>query len=101
IEIDGQPQGFTPSVITAAVGTHRVRVSLRGFRAVERTVAIETSAQTRIEVQLVQVNEVEAASRSAEAVDDAPSSVSIVPTAELRAMAYPTLAEALRGTRGV
>lgn len=101
IEIDEQPQGFTPSVIAAPVGTHRVRVSLRGFRAVERTVTIETGAQTRIEVQLVQITEVEAASRAAEAVDDAPSSVSIIPTAELRAMAYPTLAEALRGTRGV
>src|SRR5205814_3398160 len=36
-----------------------------------------------------------------ESVDDAPSSVSILSGRELRAMGYPTLAEALRGMRGV
>jgi outer membrane receptor protein involved in Fe transport len=101
IEIDGQPQGFTPSVLTVPVGTHRVRISLKGFRTVERAVQIDVGTQARIDVQLLQVSEVEAASRAAEAVEDAPSSVSIVPHVELRAMQYPTLAEALRGTRGV
>lgn len=101
IEVDGQPQGFTPAVISVAVGAHRVKVSLKGFRAVERSVTIDQGAQSKVDVQLVQVSEVEAASRAAESVDDAPSSVSIVPNVELRAMAYPTVAEALRGTRGV
>ena len=34
-------------------------------------------------------------------VEDAPSSVSIIIGRELRAMAYPTIAEAVRGVRGV
>ena len=34
-------------------------------------------------------------------VEDAPSSVSIITGRELRAMAYPTIAEAVRGVRGV
>jgi outer membrane receptor for ferrienterochelin and colicin len=36
-----------------------------------------------------------------ESVEDAPSSVSIIRSEELRAMAYPTIVEALRGVRGV
>src|SRR5262249_33698899 len=51
--------------------------------------------------ELFQVSEVEAASRVTESVEEAPGSVSIIPNVELRAMAYPTVAEALRGTRGV
>ena len=52
-------------------------------------------------MSLRQVEEVEAASRTAESIDVAPSSVSIIPGQELRAMGYPTVAEALRGVRGV
>ena len=101
IEIDGQPQGLPSTVLTVAVGTHRVRVALKGFRPVERTVSIESGKQSRIDVKLVGFEEVAAASRTTESVEDAPSSVSIVPSLELRAMEYPTLAEALRGVRGV
>ena len=34
-------------------------------------------------------------------VDDAPASVSIISSQELRAMGYPTIAEAVRGIRGI
>jgi outer membrane receptor for ferrienterochelin and colicin len=44
---------------------------------------------------------VNAASRSTETVEDAPSSVSIVGSDEIRGMSYPTVAEAVRGVRGV
>ena len=47
------------------------------------------------------VEEVEAASRTAESVEDAPASVTIIPGQELRGMAYPTVWQALRGVRGV
>ena len=39
IEIDGKTQGFTPAVLAVAVGTHDVRVTLRGFKPVERGVS--------------------------------------------------------------
>jgi len=101
IEVDGRAMGFTPSVLNVQVGTRRVRISQSGFRAVDRVVEVRTGAQERVEVALTRVEEVSAASRAAESVEDAPSSVTVIPSQELRAMGYPTIAEALRGVRGV
>jgi outer membrane receptor protein involved in Fe transport len=55
----------------------------------------------RIDAQLTTFEEVTAASRTTEAVEDAPASVTIVTRQELRAMGYPTIAEAVRGVRGI
>lgn len=101
IEIDGKTQGFTPAVLAVPVGIHDVRVTLRGFKPVERRVQMAANAQTQLDLQLVGNDSVEAASRNAEAVEDAPASVTLIPSPELRGMRYPTLAEALRGVRGV
>lgn len=101
IEIDGRTRGFTPSVLTVAVGTHKVRVTLRGFRPVEREVEVKANGQSQLDLQLVSAEAVEAASRVAEPIEDAPASVSLVTSPELRAMHYPTVAEAVRGVRGV
>lgn len=101
IEVDGQATGFTPAVLSVPVGTHKVRISQEGFRSQEQMIAVAKNAQTRIDVQLAQVDEVNAASRTTETVEDAPSSVTVIPRAELRAMGYPTIAEAIRGVRGV
>ena len=101
IQIDGRTQGFTPAVFAVPVGVHEVRVTLRGFKPVTRRVEMVANAQTDLDLQLVTADSVEAASRTAEAVEDAPASVTLVPAPELRAMRYPTLAEALRGVRGV
>ena len=101
VEIDDRGMGFTPAVLTIPVGTHQVRVSLAGFKPVEKTVLITASGQTKLDIELAQVEEVTAASRVTENVEDAPSSVSIITGQELRGMGYPTLAEALRGVRGI
>lgn len=101
VEVDEKPMGFTPAVLNVQSGTRKVKVSLRGFRTIEQSVKVVPNQQTRIDVSLRQLEEVEAASRTAEAVEDAPGSVTIIPGQELRAMGYPTIAEALRGTRGV
>ena len=101
IQIDGRTQGFTPAVLAVPVGVHEVRVTLRGFKPVTRRVEMVANAQTDLDLQLVTADSVEAASRTAEAVEDAPASVTLIPAPELRAMRYPTLAEALRGVRGV
>jgi outer membrane receptor protein involved in Fe transport len=101
IEIDDITLGFTPAILNVPVGAHQVRVSLRGFKPIERDVAIEAGKQLRLDVRLVSSDSVEAASRISESVEDAPASVSLVSSQELRAMHYPTLAEALRGVRGV
>ncbi|WP_437876586.1 TonB-dependent receptor domain-containing protein [Sorangium sp. So ce513] len=101
VEVDGKPMGFTPAVLNVQSGQRRVRVSLRGFRPVEQVVNVVASQQTRIDLSLRQLEEVEAASRSTEAVEDAPGSVTIISGQEIRAMGYPTVAEALRGVRGL
>ncbi len=101
VEIDGSTKGFTPAILNVPVGKHRVRVSLQGFVPDEREVVIKEGLQTELEVSLVSRDSVEAASRATESVDDAPASVSIVPSQELRTMRYPTLADALRGVRGI
>jgi outer membrane receptor for ferrienterochelin and colicin len=101
IEVDGRRLGFTPAVLSLPVGVHEVRLLLSGFKAVQRSAAIANGAETRLDVALTQTEEVTAASRVTESVEDAPSSVSIVPHKEIRVMRYPTIAEALRGTPGV
>jgi outer membrane receptor for ferrienterochelin and colicins len=103
VEIDGRPMGFTPSVIQGVpVGRRRVRISLLGHVPIEREVVIKPDGQTGLtDLELTPLRKVDAVSRHAESIDDAPSSVSIISQKELRAFGYPTIAEALRGTRGV
>ncbi len=101
LEVDGISRGFTPVVLTLPVGMHRVRLSLSGYRTVEREVAVHRDRERRVELALAETEEVSAASRNIEAVDDAPSSVTIIPLRELKAMRYATVAEALRGVAGV
>jgi outer membrane receptor protein involved in Fe transport len=103
VEIDGHPMGFTPAVIqNVAAGRRHVRISLRGYAPIEREVEIKADNQERlVDLELTPLRQVDAASRYAESIDDAPSSVSIITREELRAFGYPTIAEALRGVRGV
>ena len=101
VEVDGRPRGFTPLVINAPVGQHALRLSLAGYKPVKRDVTVENGRELRVETTLTQAEEVTAASRSTEGVEEAPSSVSIVPERELKALKYPTIAEALRGLPGV
>jgi outer membrane receptor protein involved in Fe transport len=102
VEIDGRPMGFTPAVIqNVAVGTRKVRVLLRGYAPIERVIEVKTGEQTELtDLALTPLRQVAAVSRYAESIDDAPSSVTIIDGQELRAFGYPTIAEALRGTRG-
>jgi len=101
ITIDDQAVGFTPAVLNVAVGTHTVRISQQGYRPVVQTIFVTTRKETKVDAQLAFVEEVSAASRVTESVEDAPASVSIISQQELRAMAYPTIAEAVRGVRGI
>lgn len=101
IDVDGVARGFTPAVLTLPVGPHRLVVSMRGFRPVQRDVVITANEQVRLELELFSSDSIEAASRVEEPLELAPASVSLISSQELRAMRYPTLAEALRGTRGI
>ena len=101
VEIDGRASGFTPTIIRLPVGMHRVRLELKGFRPEDRQIGVALNGETRLDVVLVESEEVVAASRASEQVEDAPSSVSLVGERELSAFASPTIAEAVRGVPGL
>ena len=99
--IDGRASGFTPAILSLPVGMHRVHLELKGFRPEERQIGVALNGETRLDVVLVESEEVVAASRAIEQVEDAPSSVTLVGERELSAFAPPTIAEAVRGVPGV
>jgi len=103
VEIDGKASGFTPAVIqNVAVGKRKVLVTLRGYAPIEREIEVKANQQARLlDIKLVPLRQVAAASRFTESIEDAPSSVTIIDGQEIRAFGYPTLWEALRGIRGV
>ena len=101
LEVDGLLRGTIPASFELPVGPHRIRVSLHGFQPIEREVVIQVKEPTRLDLELVSSDLVDAASRLSERAEDAPASISLIGAPELRAMRYPTLAEAVRGTRGV
>ncbi|MFN0247049.1 MAG: TonB-dependent receptor domain-containing protein [Kofleriaceae bacterium] len=103
IEVDGKAYGFTPAVLpNIPIGKRVVRVSLRGYLPVERTVEVRTNSQTELrDLVLTPERSVSAASRTSESIEDAPASVTVISSQELEAFAYPTILEALRGVRGV
>jgi outer membrane receptor protein involved in Fe transport len=101
LELDGVVRGALPASFTVPVGEHRMRVSLRGFQNVERRLVIRANEQTSVDLKLVPDDVVEAASRLEKRAEDAPASISLIGAEELRGLRAPTLAEAVRGTRGV
>lgn len=101
VEINGKAAGFTPAVLEVPVGEHDLKVSLRGYRPFEQTIRIEPDDDTTVEVQLRSLREVTAASRSAQSVEDAPASVTIITAEEIRAFQYQDLYQALGGVRGM
>jgi outer membrane receptor protein involved in Fe transport len=101
ITIDDQPTGFTPAVLAVPIGRHKLRVTLSGFRPVERMIDVTKQGQIKLDLSLTTAEEVTAASRYTESIEDAPASVTIITAQELRAMNYPTIAEAVRGVRGL
>ncbi|HEY5955642.1 MAG TPA: PEGA domain-containing protein [Polyangiaceae bacterium] len=101
VEVDGSPKGFTPMVVALPVGPHQLKVTLEGYRTISQPIEISSGRERRLNLELIRSERVEGASRRAESVEETPSSVSLVPRAELNAFAYPTLYEALRGLPGV
>lgn len=101
ISVDGAAVGFTPAVLATPVGKHTITITQQGYRPFVQQIEVTRKEETKIDAQLVVAEEVSAASRTTESVEDAPASVSIISNQELRAMGYPTVAEAVRGVRGL
>jgi outer membrane receptor protein involved in Fe transport len=101
VEVDGVAAGFTPVLLRLPVGKHRMRVTHQGAEPIERELQISEEHPERLQVAFVRSDEVTAASRRAERVEDAPNSVTIIPGEEIRLFSYPNVVEALRGSPGV
>ncbi len=101
IEIDGEAAGFTPAVLPSVpAGHHQLRVSLPGYRAYEQAVEVDADGRVSVAAALRPLQEVTAASRQTQSVEDAPASVTLISAEEIRAFGYQSLYDALGGTRG-
>jgi outer membrane receptor protein involved in Fe transport len=102
IEIDGEARGFTPAVLGAVTaGHHTVHIRRSGFGDVYEEVDVLANESASVSAHLRIAQEVAAASREVELLEDVPASVSLVSGAELRAFGWQTLAEAVLGLRGI
>lgn len=103
ITVDGRPAGFTPAVLRdVPVGPRRVQISGKGYATETRDIVVRQGGQVDLGIiDLVPQREVTAVSRYAERIDDAPSSVTVIDGREIAAFGYPTIAESLRGVRGL
>lgn len=102
IRVDGEPVGFTPAVIDRIpIGTHELTVELEGFQTWSRVIELAAGQRLDVYAAMIVPTDVEAASRAAESVFEAPASVSVIPRLEIEAFDYPNLQDALLGTRGV
>jgi len=103
VEIDGQPAGFTPAIVTGVpAGRRTVKVSRPG--AVPQVFDIDVPKDGQVDLgtlTLARTNDVQSASRTREDIFEAPASISVIRKEELDAFRYPTLVDSLRGVRGV
>jgi outer membrane receptor protein involved in Fe transport len=103
VRIDGREMGFSPAVIEGVpVGVRAIEVSKEGRETFRTQVTVRQGERTYLDVQLRrQAPEISAATKSLVRAEDAPASISVITAEEIRAFGYLTLADALRGLRGV
>jgi outer membrane receptor protein involved in Fe transport len=102
VRVDGQPAGFTPTVVTLPEGEHTLEVESRDVRPLRQTVKVVAEQEVKVHAELRYAPPpVRAASKSLVAVDEAPASITVLSQEELRAFGWRTLAEALSGVRGI
>jgi outer membrane receptor protein involved in Fe transport len=99
--IDTKSVGIAPLTRRITAGLHQLRVVRDGYAPFERELRVLGDEPTAITANLQEHPLVVGASQRSESVQDAPASVTIIRREELLAMGYPTLAEALRGVRGI
>jgi outer membrane receptor protein involved in Fe transport len=103
VRIDGREMGFSPTVIEGVpAGERLVEVEHEGRETFRTNVIVETGRRTYLDVKLRREQPlIEAANKRLTPVEDAPASITIVTAEQIRALGYLTLADALRGVRGV
>lgn len=103
VEVDGVVRGFTPAVINGVrAGRRTIRITKDGFAPFETVVDVPKDELLDLgRIVLEPLGLVSSASRYEEELFTAPASVTVVSSAEIQAFGYPSVAEALRGVRGV
>ncbi|MBI3184430.1 MAG: TonB-dependent receptor [Myxococcales bacterium] len=102
VKVDGREAGFTPTVLLLPVGEHTLEVSMKELRPVSRQLVVEADSEQKIYAELRYAPpEVQAASKSVSSADEAPASITVISSEELRAFGFHTLAEALSSVRGL
>jgi outer membrane receptor protein involved in Fe transport len=101
VSVDGQPAGFTPTVLTLTEGEHTLGVESREVRPLRQKVTVVAGQEVKVHAELrYEPPPVRAASKTLLSVDEAPASTTVLSQEELRAFGWTTLAEALSGVRG-
>ncbi|MDR0965576.1 MAG: PEGA domain-containing protein [Myxococcales bacterium] len=95
--------GITPNVVhTLPVGTHKIRVTMRGMQPFEQEVVIKENDTSPLHAELRFAAEITtAATKSETTTSEAPASVTVISSDEIQAFGYSTLPEALRAVRGL
>ncbi|MGZ6144170.1 MAG: TonB-dependent receptor, partial [Myxococcales bacterium] len=103
VRVDGHEAGFTPAVIDKVrVGPHKLEVLAEGREPLSMDVQVAADERTPVEVKLrYALPRVQAAERQLTRAQDAPASITIISSQEIRGFGYATLAEALRAVRGL
>jgi len=103
VRLDGREVGFTPGVIdNLPIGDHEVTISADGRETFKSRINIRKDDRTPIEAHLrYEQVKVAAAQKYVTAEADAPASVTILESDEIRAFGWTTLSEALRSVRGL
>ncbi len=99
--VDGKESGFTPTVLNLSLGEHVLEVTGPELEPYRKKLTITEDSETKLNVELRYAQpKVEAASKSAVSVDQAPASVTVLSRDEILAFGWQTLPEALLGVRG-
>lgn len=101
VRVDGQPAGFTPTVVTLTEGDHILEVESPEVRPLRQAVKVVADQEIKVYAELRYAPPpVRAASKGLTSVDEAPASTTVLTQEELRSFGWRTLAEALSGVRG-
>ena len=103
VRVDGKESGFTPSVIdNVAVGKHRVEIAADGREPQQQEIEVRKDERTFLEAKLrLPAPKVIAAEKKLTRDADAPASITVISSEEIRGFGYTTLAEALQSVRGL
>jgi outer membrane receptor protein involved in Fe transport len=100
--VDGQTAGGAPISLDLPPGRHRIELRAEDYAPFQREVMLAPGERRVVSATLAVASEAEvvAATKRLQALEEAPTSVTVLTGAEIRALGYRTLGEALRGVRG-